>query len=60
MTCRTESSQVWVHEYNTENRISTVYKMDGTDCASQGSATDTWVLTNSVLPKYLRRTLSSK
>ncbi|MGD8457415.1 MAG: hypothetical protein PVF83_13620 [Anaerolineales bacterium] len=23
MTCRTESSQVWVHEYNAENRIST-------------------------------------
>jgi RHS repeat-associated protein len=45
MICRTEISQVWVQEYNVENRISAVYKMDGTDCASQGSATDTWTYT---------------
>ena len=35
MTCREEDGQVWAHTYNEENRISAVYKRDGSDCTSQ-------------------------
>ena len=44
MPCREEDNQVWKHDYNEENRLWKIEKINGT-CASQGSATLRWTNT---------------
>ncbi|MEW6402992.1 MAG: RHS repeat-associated core domain-containing protein [Chloroflexota bacterium] len=41
MTCRVEDDVTYKQDYNTENRISAIHKMDG-DCAT-GTALESWV-----------------
>ena len=41
MTCRTEGGATYKQDYNAENKISSIYKMDG-DCAT-GTVTKSWL-----------------
>src|SRR5690606_31708926 len=42
MTCRTEEGVVYIQEYNTENRISSIIRLADGDCETPGDYTTKW------------------
>src|SRR5690606_570339 len=45
MTCRTEEGVVYIQEYNTENRISSIIRLADGDCETPGSYATEWEFT---------------